>query len=171
MSDLSESRKQEKGLFGRVTGAVTGRVVETIDPDVLLEHVDLNALLERVEVNQLLDRIDVDRLLDRVDVDRLLDRVGIDRLLGRVDIDVLLAGVDLNQLLSTVDLESLVRRSGIPAIVAESTGTMAGSALDVARRQMVGLDFMIDRVVDRLLRRGPQDRVNAPPLLREMPGA
>jgi hypothetical protein len=35
-----------KGFLGRVAGAVTERVVETVDPDIVLEHVDLNALLD-----------------------------------------------------------------------------------------------------------------------------
>ena len=130
--------RPDKSFIGRVTGKVTGRVVETVDPDIILEHVDINALLERIDVNALLDRIDTERLVARI---------------------------DLNSLLATVDLEALVRRSGVPEIVAESTGKMAGSAIDVARRQLVGLDFLIERIVDRIFRRDPETRPTVPPLL------
>ncbi len=170
--------RPRRSVIGRVTGAVTERVVEAVDPDTVLEHVDVealidridvNRLLERIDVNALLDRIDPDRLLDRIDPDRLLDRIDVQRLMARVDLDDLLAGLDLNKVLEGVDLESLVRRSGIPDIVAESTGALAGSALDVARRQIVGLDAVSDRVVDSVLRRPPGRRPVSPVLLRESP--
>ena len=73
-------------------------VVETVDPDIVLEHIDINAG-EPIDVNALLDRIDTERLLARI---------------------------DMNALLANVDLEALVRRSGIPDIVAESTGSSPG---------------------------------------------
>jgi len=108
-----------------MAGAVAGRMVEAVPPDRLLEHVDLDAILDQVDVNHLLDRVDVDRVLDRVDVDRLLDRI---------------------------DLESLVRRAGIADIVAETTGSLAGSTLDTVRRQLVSVDALIGR---RSRRPGP----------------
>lgn len=162
-----------RGLLGRVAGSVTGRVVDAVD-DLVLDHVDVDALLERVDVNALLDRVDTTRLLDRVDVDRLLEQVDVDRLLDRVDVDRLMSRVDVEALLAGVDLEAIVRRSGVPDIVAESTGRVAGSALDLARRQLVGLDVLVDRVVDRVvdavlvtvLRRQAMPRRNGPPELQ-----
>jgi len=144
---MTEGRQNGKRLLGRVAGAVTERVVDTVDPDIVLEHVDLNALLSRV------------------DLDAVLARVDIDALLARVDLNTLLADVDLDALLRNVDLEALVRRSGIPDIVAESTYSMAGSALDLARRQLVGLDVVVDRIVDRLMRRSEEQRLKGPPML------
>jgi hypothetical protein len=163
-----------KGRLSRLASAVTGRVVETIDPDAVIEHVDVdqlleridaNRLLDRVEVNQLLDRVDVDALLDRVDIDRLLDRVDIDRFLDRVDVNKLMARVDVDAIVANVDLEAAVRRAGVPEIVAESTGQVAGSALDLARRQLAGLDVVVDRIVTRLLRRDPAEMPLGPPRL------
>jgi len=122
-------------LLGRVTGAVTGKVVEAIDPDVVLAHVDIDALLDRVDLDAVLARVDPNELLDRVDVQRLLDRVDVDALLTRVDI------------------EALVARSGIPDIVAASTGRLAVSALDLARAQVRRLDAVIDHVIGVVLRR------------------
>ena len=229
--------RESKGLFGRVAGAVTERVVDTVDPDIVLERIDLNALIDRVDLDAALARLDLDRLLGSVDVNALVRRLDVDELVGRVDLDsvvrrldldallarvdlnqllarvdldplvarvdpnavvervdpnallervdpnellervdinalmarvdlnTLLAGVDLDALLRNVDLEAVVRRSGIPDIVAESTYSMAGSALDVARRQLVGLDVVADRVVDRLMRRSEEQRLQGPPRL------
>jgi len=144
---MTEGQQNGKRLLGRVAGAVTERVVDTVDPDIVLQHVDINALLSRV------------------DLDAVLARVDMDALLARIDLNTLLADVDLDALLRNVDLEALVRRSGIPDIVAESTYSMAGSALDLARRQLVGLDVVVDRIVDRLMRRSEDERREGPPSL------
>ena len=163
-----------KRLIGRVTGAVTGRVVEVVDPDIILEHVDVNAIVDRMDIDAVVQRVDVDALLQQVDVDALLARVDVNAILARVDIDALVDRVDVNGLMSRVDMDALlaqvdmeavVARSGIPEVVAESTSHMAGSALDLARRQLVGLDVVVDRFVDRLFRRKHPERHEGPPLL------
>lgn len=122
-------------MVGRVAGAATGKVLDTLDPDLWLSHIDLDALLERVDVQRLVDRIDPNPLLERVDVQRLADRVDLDVLVGRMD------------------LEALVRRSGMPQIVAESTERIAKGTLDLPRRQIVGVDTLVGHGLDRLLRR------------------
>jgi len=134
---VTESERQ--GLLGRAAGALTGKVVETIPPDVILDHIDVDALLDRIDINRVLDRIDMDRLLARVDMEAML---------------------------RNVDVEGLVRRSGVPDIVAESTGRLAGGALDVARRQVVGLDTILVGVIATVLRRPVADSATAPPALR-----
>lgn len=140
---------EPRGLFGRVTDTVTNRALDTLHPDLILDHVDVNAIVERIDIEELLGRVDLDQLLERIDVDKLLDRIDVQRLLDRIDV------------------QQLVGRSGIPDIVRESTGQVAGSALDVARRQVVGLDFVIERLVDRLMRRDRSRFPSTPPLLRE----
>jgi hypothetical protein len=160
-----DTPQPRKGILSRLTGAVTGRVVESIDPDVVVDHLDVNALLARVDVDRLLSRVDVNTLLDRVDVDRLLDRVDVNRLLDRVDVDRITARVDVERLLVGSDLEALARRAGIPEIVAESTGRVAGSALDLLRRQVAGLDVVIDHLVNRVLGRDPAQQPSGPPSL------
>src|SRR5215218_3908886 len=133
-----------KGLIGRVAGVATGRVVEFVDPDIILEYVDLE---------QLIDRIDVQSLVDRIDPNKLMDRIDVQRLLVRVDLNEVLAGVDLDLLLARVDIEKVVQRSGVPDIIVASTGRFADSAVDHGRRQVVGVDALVDRGVDRLMRR------------------
>jgi len=151
-------RPPQKGLIGRVAGAVTERVVDVVDPDIVLDRVDVNSLLEKIDVQRLLERIDVDAVLQQVDMNALL---------ARVDMNALLARVDVNQMLEDVDLEAVVRRSGIPEVVAESTSHLAGSTVDVARRQIAGLDFWVNRAVDTLLRRQAGSYPVAPPGLVE----
>jgi uncharacterized RDD family membrane protein YckC len=161
------------GRLGRLAGSMRDRMLDVVGPDEIVERLDVNAmldrvdvaalvdrvdvdhLLDRVDVNHLLDRVDVNRLLDRVDVDALLDRVDVNRVLDRVDPDRLLARVDVDAFMDRVDVERLVQRAGIPDIVAESTGSVAESALDLLRRQLLALDVVLARGAMRL--RGRDD--------------
>lgn len=133
-----------QGLFSRAARGASERVLDIVDVDLVLEHVDINALLDRVDVNTLLDRVDVNALLDRVDVDALM---------GRADIDALMA---------RVDIKAIVERAGIPDIVAESTGHLTGSALDLFRRPLVGIDEIVFRFLNRLIRRDPNTYPTGP---------
>ena len=174
------ARVNINALLGRVEmNAVMARVdmnalLAPVDINALLERVDLNALLRdvemdtllaRVNVNALLDGVDVDALLSRVELKDLLDRVDLNALLERVDLDALLGRVDLDQLLAGVDLKAVIARSGVPEIIAESTSKVAGSALDVGRRQVVGLDVLTNRTVNKMMRRAPEAVPAGPPLL------
>jgi len=142
-------------------------MLERVDIDALLDQIDLNRLLDRVDLDRLLDRVDVDRLLDRVDVDRLLDRVDVDRLLARVDVDQLLESVDVDRLLNRVDVEALTSRARVGDLVARGTTEVAGSTLDLFRRQVVGLDTIMMRFIDRILGRDFEATPIAPPQLRD----
>jgi uncharacterized RDD family membrane protein YckC len=188
-ADALVAKIDVEGLVGRVD--VDG-LVGRIDVNAVLERVDVNAVLDRVDVNTVLDRVDVDRLLqradvdallgradinallDRVDVHRVLDRVDLDRVLAevdvgavvaRIDVDAVLDRVDVERVVDRLDLEALMRRAGIPELIADSTGQVAGSALDLARRQLVGLDVGISRVLQRLLGRDPKALPAGPPTL------
>lgn len=126
---------ERQGLVRRAARGASERVFDIVDPDIVLDHIDVNALLARIDVNALLDRVDIDVILDRVDIDALLQRADIDALMDRVDV------------------AALVERAGIPQIVAESTGHLGGTALDMLRRPVVGLDEIISRVLNGLVRR------------------
>lgn len=159
------------GPLGRLAGSLRDRMLDVVGPDEIVERLDVNEVLARVDVDHLLSRIDVNALLDRVDPDRLLTRVDADVMLARVDVNALLARVDVNALLDRVDVDALldradidriidrvdvadiVDRAGIPDIVAESTGSLAESILDMVRRQLLGLDVVVTRTVMRLLSR------------------
>ncbi len=151
-----------KSLLSRVTGRATDVVMDAVDPDEVLDRIDVNALLDRVDPNALLDRVDPNKLLDRVDPNALLDRVDPNALLDRVDVDRLMNRVDVDALLDRVDVERLVDRAGIADIVRESTGALAGSALDVFRRQLVALDQIVGRTTFRMIGRDPKTRPQFP---------
>jgi uncharacterized RDD family membrane protein YckC len=132
---MTRPESSKKGFLGRMASGASDRVLDLVDPDLVLSHVDLDALLQRIDVNALLDRVDVDALMARVDVDALMARV---------------------------DVQRLVDRAGIPAIVAESTSHMTGSALDFFRRPIVGLDEIAFRGTNRLFGRNTSEYPQGP---------
>ena len=166
--------QKRDGFLSRLASQATGAVVDIVDPEKIVEQIDVNALMERVDINELLsrvdvnelmERVDVNELLSRVDVDELMDRVDVNKLLDRVDINHLMDRIDVNHLMDRVDVKKLTDRAGIPDIVAESTGALAGSAMDVVRRQIVSLDQIVGRFTYQLTRHDSQTRPVAPPLL------
>jgi hypothetical protein len=190
--DLAERRAEEQ--LGRVIAVVAPVIVHAVDPeelvrlidvdaiiaaidvdgilasvdlDAVLQRVDVDRVLSAVDVNRFLDRVDVNALLERVDVNALLDRADVERLLARVDVDALLAEVDVDALLGRVDVNAVAKRAGIGELVAQSTGDVAGSALDLGRRQAVALDTLLARTVNRVLGRDSDTMPPGPPALTD----
>jgi len=134
-----------KGIMGTperlaqlIAGQVVNLVIEALDFDAILDQINLNSLLARIDLNELLEQIDLNSLLRQVDV------------------NVLISGIDLNSLIEHVEIEALIARS---------TSSAMGGALDVVRRQGVGLDDFVARLVSRLTRRKPGTRPLGPVLL------
>jgi len=140
-------------MFNRVVDSVVPTVVDSVDIDALIERVDVDALLRRIDIDGLLDRIDIDRLLARVDVQALIGRVDVGDIIERVDLNEVLAGVDIDALLDRIDVAAIAERAQVGELVAQSTRDVAGSTLDLARRQLVALDLLVLRVVHRIMRR------------------
>jgi uncharacterized RDD family membrane protein YckC len=152
-----------------------------VDVDELLTHIDLDAVVDRIDLQALIEKLDLNRVLDKVDLDALIQRIGMDQLLDRIDLNTLLEHVDLNQLLERVDLNAVVARVDINAIVddvdisaftgkissavTKGTESFLRSMLDLVRRQLVGLDLVILRFTDGLLRRQPDSLPLGPTLL------
>ncbi len=171
----------DRSPVNRVLGAIVGPAVGAVDPDALLERVDIETLIQRIDVDALISRVDLDALLLRIDVDALMARIDVDALVRRVDLDALMADVDVDALVGRIDLDAmidrvdlpaLVSRAGIDDIVSDAATGIARRTIDLLRRQLLGIDTVILRVVDRLLGRprptGPQAVAGRPagPLAR-----
>ena len=132
-------------------------VLDQVDVDALIDRIDVNRLVDQVDVAQLLAKIDVADVVDRIDVDGLVQRVDIPRVVDRIDVDEVLAKVDIDAVIDRIDVPAVVQRAGIPEIVAESTSHLTSSALDLFRRPVVGIDEIVFRGVNRLVRRDPTE--------------
>lgn len=105
----------------------------------MMERLDINAILESLPIDSVLERVDVDALIGRVNVENILERVDIDALMTRLDI-----GPVAQKVLDTVDIGAIVR---------ESTGSVTGDVVDIARVQTMQLDSIVERIIDTLLLR------------------
>jgi len=112
-----------------------------------------------------------ERIVDTVDLDIVLDHVDVDAVVERIDVNALLERVDVERLVDRLDVQALVVRAGIPEIVAASTGHMAESGLDLARRQVVGLDMLLSRAADRVFARPPRTQEDVPSAIAEAPSS
>lgn len=135
------SARGSAGLL-RVEEAAAGavRTVVRALTAAVLDQLDLDAVVDRVDVRRVADRVDVDRVADRVDVRRIADRVDVDAVLARIDLAAL-----TEQVLAEIDIGRVVRDTG---------GGMAEETIDAFRVQSMRADRLVDRVTDRLLRRG-----------------
>ena len=120
----------------RLVPAIADAVVARLDlTDLVIDRVDLARV-----VNSTLDEMDLTTLvLDRVDVDAIVGAADIDAIVDRVPIAAI-----ADYVIDEIDL---------PQIIRDSTSGVAGEALDSIRRQGVGADMLLSRVVDSVIRR------------------
>ena len=116
----------------RLVPTIADAVIARIDlTDIVIEQVDLNRI-----VNSALDSLDLTQLvLDRVDVDAIVAAADIDAVIDRVPIIPL-----ADYVIDEIDL---------PQIIRDSTSGIAGDAMNTMRRQGVGADRLVQRLVDR----------------------
>ena len=146
------------------------RIIEQLDLDRVIDRIDLDAIVNRLDIDHILERIDVGAIVERVPVDEIVSRLDIDAIVGRVDLDQLVSRVDVQSVADSLDLQALVRRLDLTAIanevieevnltqiIQEAIGSMTTETVGGIRVQSMNADRAISRLVERLLRRSPDD--------------
>jgi hypothetical protein len=139
-------------------------VAARIDVDAILDRVDLtNVAKERLDVNAVVRTVDLDSIIDRLDLDALAARIDVDAILDRVDLtNVAKERLDVNEVVRSVDLDSIVDRLDLvalanevidsidlPAIIRQSSGSLASETVRNVRIQSIEADRAVERVIDR----------------------
>jgi uncharacterized RDD family membrane protein YckC len=75
----------------------------------------------------------------------------------------MMSRVDIDAIVDRVDIERLVQRADLAAVMAQSTRGITGNMVDLARRQIAGIDEIVTRVAARLVRRDPAIDPDGPP--------
>lgn len=129
--------------------------VERVDLDGAVARVDVDAVVRRVAIDQILERIDVDAIVAGVDLDAIVDRIDLDEIAGRLDVDAVVARADLDAVIGRLDLariaEEVIDEIDLPAIIRDSTGSMASETVRGVRMTGISADEAVSRVVDRAL--------------------
>ena len=140
------------------------RLVARLDLDAVVDRIDVERIVARLDVDAIVDHVDVQRVIDRVDVDSIVDSVDLDRAVARVDLNAAADRIDVDRIVARVDVDAIAASLDIDAIVAESTKGVFGRFIDLLRRQVVGVDEIGMRTVNRLLRRDYESLPAGPPL-------
>jgi uncharacterized RDD family membrane protein YckC len=123
---------------------VVPSAVELIPVDEVLNEIDFDHLMARIDLNAVLARVDIDALLKEVDIDALISRVDVDDVVQRIDVD---------RLMERLNIAEIIKRAQVDAIVSATAGGLGKRFLDLVRRQLVGMDIILTRIVDRVLHR------------------
>ena len=141
------------------------QLVGRIEIDQLVQRIDIDELVQRIDIDALVQRIAIDRLVGRIEIDELVRRIDIDRLVARLDVDAIVERIDVNEVVQRMDIDKVVEETELGTIVSRSTSGFASGALDAARNQTAGVDTLVGRAVNRMLRRSERDLPVGPPLL------
>ena len=139
-------------------------IVATVDLDAAVARVDLDAAVRRVDLDAAVSLVDLDAIVATVDLDAAVARVDIAGIIDRVDLDAVVATVDLDGAVARVDFDAIIDRIDVigiveevldvidlPAIIRDSTGSMASETVRGARMTSITADDAISRAVDRAL--------------------
>ncbi len=174
--DLTRLVEENVDLDQIVSTVDLDAAVARVDLDAAVRRVDLDAAVELVDVEAVIERVDLDAIVATVDLDAAVARVDIASVIGRVDLDAIVATVDLDAAVARVDLDAVIDRIDVigiveevldvidlPAIIRDSTGSMASETVRGARMTSVTADDAISRAVDRALFRRRHPKRSEPP--------
>jgi len=132
---------------------LTGIVTRHVDLDDVVRSVDIDAVVSRVDLDAIVGRIDLDAAVSSVDLDAAVEGVYIDAIAGRLDIDRVIDRIDIVAM-----VEEVIAAIDLPAIIRDSTGSMASESVRSARLTGIAADDAISRGIERHLfrrRRAP----------------
>ena len=146
-ADREELGRQAEALLDVWMPAIVAMVVERLDLTSLVEdNVDLDKIVSTVDLDAAVARVDLDAAVRRVDLDAIVATVDLDAAVERVDLDAVISRIDLigivEEVLDVIDL---------PAIIRDSTGSMASETVRGARMTSITADDAISRAIDRAL--------------------
>jgi PAS domain-containing protein len=132
---------------------LTGIVTRHVDIDDVVKAVDLDAVVARIDLDAIVQRIDLDAAVGGVDLNAAVEGVDIDAIAGRLDIEAVIERIDVVAM-----VEEVIAAIDLPAIIRDSTGSMASETVRSARMTGISADEAISRGIERYLfrrRRSP----------------
>jgi predicted RNase H-like nuclease len=108
--------------------------------------VDIDAVVSRVDLDAIVGRIDLDAAVSGVDLNAAVEGVDIDAIAGRLDLDAVIDRIDVVAM-----VEEVIAAIDLPAIIRDSTGSMASESVRSARLTGIAADEAISRGIERHL--------------------
>ena len=138
---------------------LTGIVTRHVDIDDVVKAVDLDAVVARIDLDAIVQRIDLDAAVAGVDLNAAVEGVDIDAIAGKLDIEAVIERIDVVAM-----VEEVIAAIDLPAIIRDSTGSMASETVRSARMTGISADEAISRSIERYLfrRRRTPSAIDAP---------
>ena len=150
---------------------LTGLVVHHVDLDEVVRAVDIDAVVDRLDLDAIVKRVDLDAVVAGVDLDAVVAGVDLDAAVAGVDLDAAVAGVDIDAIAARLDLDAVISRIDLvamveevidaidlPAIIRDSSGSMASETIRGARMTGISADEAISRGLENHLFRRRRKR-------------
>lgn len=123
----------------QIISGVLDEVVATVDVDTVASRVDIDAVLNRIDLNAV--------VRDRLDVNAVVRDVNIDAVAARLNLDAVIERLDLPHL-----AQDVIDEIDLPAIIRESSGSMASEAVSGVRMHSIAADQAVHSTVERIFR-------------------
>jgi hypothetical protein len=129
--------------------------VSLVDLDAVVARVDIDAIVDRLDLDAVAARLDVDAVVARADFDAVIDRIDLDAVAAKLDVDAVMARADLDAVIERIDIVGIIEEVldviDLPAIIRDSSGSMASETVRGVRMTGINADDALSRVVDRAL--------------------
>lgn len=162
------ARQGAERLLNQWTPVVAELVVSRLDlTDIVTRHVELDDVVREVDIEAVIARIDLDAVVKTIDLDAAVAGVDLNAAVEGVDIDAIAARLDLDAVMERIDIvamvEEVITAIDLPAIIRDSTGSMASETVRSARMTGISADEAISRSLERHLfrRRRPSTAAGA----------
>lgn len=168
----AEVVRATQSLLDHWAPVLVERVVSRLDlTGLVLRHVDLDEVVRAVDIDAVVDRLDLDAIVKRVDLDAAVAGVDLDAVVAGVDLDAAVAGVDIDAIAARLDVDAVINRIDLvgmveevidaidlPAIIRDSSGSMASETIRSARMSGISADDAISRGLENHLFRRRRKR-------------
>lgn len=172
----AEVVRAAQALLDHWAPVMVERVVSRLDlTGLVVRHVDLDDVVRAVDIDAVVDRLDLDAIVKRVDLDAAVAGVDLDAVVAGVDLDAAVAGVDIDAIAARLDLDAVIARIDLvamveevidaidlPAIIRDSSGSMASETIRGARMTGISADEAISRGMENHLFRRRRKRADPP---------
>ena len=163
--DRERAARGIEHLLDQWTPVLVEQVLARLDLNgIVTRHVDIDDIVDAVDLDAVVARIDLDAIVQRIDLDAIVQRIDLDAAVGGVDLNAAVTGVDIDAIAGRLDLDAVIARIDVvtmveeviaaidlPAIIRDSTGSMASETVRSARMTGISADEAISRSIERHL--------------------
>jgi hypothetical protein len=143
-------------LLDQWTPVIVDMVVARLDlTDIVIRNLDIDQVVKAVDLDAVVASIDIDAIVQRIDLDAAVAGVDLNAVVEGVDIDAIASRIDLEAVIGRINVvgmvEDVIAAIDLPAIIRDSSGSIASETVRSARMTGISADEAISRTLERHL--------------------